>query len=54
MALRRLGDKSLSEPMMVSLPTHIWVTRPVYSGSHNSGTYATMLEIHVNIDIIGN
>ena len=28
MAWRRLGDKSLSEPMMVSLPTHICVTRP--------------------------
>ena len=28
MAWRRPGDKSLSEPMMVSLPTHICVTRP--------------------------
>ena len=28
MAWRRSGDKPLSEPMMVSLPTHIWVTRP--------------------------
>ena len=28
MAWRRLGDKSLSEPMMVRLPTHICVTRP--------------------------
>ena len=28
MAWRRLGDKPLSEPMMVSLPTHIYVTRP--------------------------
>ena len=28
MALRRLGDKPLSEPMMVRLPTHICVTRP--------------------------
>ena len=27
MAWRRPGDKSLSEPMMVSLPTHICVTR---------------------------
>ena len=26
MACRRLGDKPLSEPMMVSLLTHIWVT----------------------------
>ena len=28
MAWRRLGDKPLSEPMLVSLPTHIYVTRP--------------------------
>ena len=28
MAWRRPGDKPLSEPMMVSLPTHIYVTRP--------------------------
>ena len=28
MAWRRSGDKPLSEPMMVSLLTHICVTRP--------------------------
>ena len=28
MAWRRPGDKLLSEPMMVNLPTHICVTRP--------------------------
>ena len=28
MAWRRPGDKPLSEPMMISLLTHIWVTRP--------------------------
>ena len=28
MAWRRLGDKPLSEPIMVRLPTHICVTRP--------------------------
>ena len=28
MAWRRPGDKPLSEPMMVSLPTNICVTRP--------------------------
>ena len=28
MAWRRPGDKPLSEPMMVRLPTHICVTRP--------------------------
>ena len=28
MAWRRPGDKPLSQPMMVRLPTHIYVTRP--------------------------
>ena len=28
MAWCRPGDKPLSEPMMVRLPTHIWVTQP--------------------------
>ena len=28
MAWRRPGDKQLSEPMMVRLPTHMRVTRP--------------------------
>ena len=28
MAWRRSGDKPLSEPMMVSLQTHVRVTRP--------------------------
>ena len=28
MAWRRPGDKPLSEPMIVSLLTHVWVTRP--------------------------
>ena len=28
MAWRRPGDKPLSEPMLISLPTHICVTRP--------------------------
>ena len=28
MAWRRPGDKPLSEPMMVRLPTHKFVTRP--------------------------
>ena len=37
MAWRRPGDKPLSEPMMVNLPTHICVTRPQwvkYTKSH--------------------
>ena len=28
MACRRAGDKTLSEPKMVKLPTHICITRP--------------------------
>ena len=34
MAWRRPGDKPLSEPMMVSLLTHICVTRPQWVNSH--------------------
>ena len=35
MAWRRPGDKPLSEPMMVSLPTHICVTRPQWVNPWN-------------------
>ena len=31
MAWRRPGDKPLSKPMMISLPTHVCVTRPRWS-----------------------
>ena len=34
MAWCRPGDKPLSEPMMVSLPTHICVTRPQWVNGH--------------------
>ena len=34
-AWRRPGDKPLSEPMMVSLPTHICVTRPQWVKSYS-------------------
>ena len=37
MAWRRPGDKPLSEPMMVRLPTHICVTRPQWVKSPQSG-----------------
>ena len=33
LAWRRPGDKPLSEPMMVSLPTHLCVTRPQWVNS---------------------
>ena len=35
MAWRRPGDKQLSEPMMVRLPTHICVTRPQWVNEPN-------------------
>ena len=35
MAWRRSGDKPLSEPMMISLPTHICVTRPQWVNDNN-------------------
>ena len=39
MAWRRWGDKILSEPMMVRLPTHICVTRPQWVDSNFPCTY---------------
>ena len=41
MAWRRPGDKPLSEPMMVSLPTRICVTRPQWVNSFSPGWYAS-------------
>ena len=38
MAWRRPGDKPLSQPMMVSLPTHICVTRPQWVNSVGPGS----------------
>ena len=35
MAWRRPGDKPLSEPMMVSSPTHICVTRPQWVNAYD-------------------
>ena len=37
MAWRRSGDKPLSEPMMMSLSTHIYVTRPQRVKLHHRG-----------------
>ena len=39
MAWRRSGDKPLSESMLVSLPTHICVTRPQWVNSLSPGRY---------------
>ena len=46
MAWRRPGDKALSEPMIVSLPTHICVTRPQWfiAVQHREG-YQTLFMI---------
>ena len=38
MAWRRPGDKPLSEPMIVKLPTHVCVTRPQWVKVYFSGT----------------
>ena len=43
MAWRHPGDKPLSEPMMVSLPTHICVTRPQLINSLALGDAAVIL-----------
>ena len=43
MAWRRPGDKTLSEPMMVNLPTHICVTRPQWVNGTTCTTQVTNL-----------
>ena len=43
MAWRRPGDKPLSGPMMVRLPTHICVTRPQWVNGHMVGTVILFL-----------
>ena len=44
MAWHRSGDKLLSEPMMISLPTHICVTRPQWV---NSFSWTAGSEVHI-------
>ena len=46
MAWRRPGDKPLSEPVMVSIPTHICVTRPRWVKFYAS-TQKTSYKYHV-------
>ena len=43
MAWRRPGDKPLSEPMMVRLPTHICVTRPQWVNTSLEPTVETLI-----------
>ena len=63
MAWRRPGDKPLSEPMMVRLPTHICVTRPqwvnisfIYHGWHmpwhTAKLYQEQQQLQISFGII--
>ena len=45
MAWRRPGDKPLSEPMMVSLLTHICVTRPQWVNDRSKGSTGVEIKI---------
>ena len=47
MVWRRPGDKPLSEPMMVSLPTHTCVTRPQWVNKHGSTLIPAWISNHV-------
>ena len=50
-AWHRPGDKPLSEPMMLDLPTHICVTRPQWV-NHSHGRINTIREYHDYICLI--
>ena len=52
MAWRRPSDKPLSEPMMISLLTHICVTQPQWVTQHNSVNQNT--ENFIDDYVIGN
>ena len=60
MAWRRPGDKPLSEPMMVNLPTHICVSRPQWVNTYSehiafslfSGLYSN-LDVYIFVFIFG-
>ena len=45
MAWRRPGDKPLSQPMMVSVPMHICITRPQWVNSLALGYVAIALKV---------
>ena len=49
MAWRRLGDKPLSEQMMVSILTHICVTRPQWVKIKGQGLLSISHEVHYNL-----
>ena len=46
---RRPGDKPLSEPMMVNLPTHICVTRPQWVKSIDIWCHRVYISTHRNV-----
>ena len=50
MAWRRSGDKPLSEPMMISLSTHICVTRPQWVQTQAGPIDQCPAAIHFNMD----
>ena len=59
MAWRRSGDKPLSEPMMVSLLTHICVARPQWVNTHivvfclqNDTQYSKLCQIQFLLNVI--
>ena len=47
MAWRRPGDKPLSEPMMVSLLTHIYVTRPQWANISRNPYMTEMIKLMI-------
>ena len=53
-ACRRPGDKPLSGPMMVRLPTHICITRPQWVNTgcleHQLNSYAHTLAFYLNVE----
>ena len=51
MAWRRSGDKPLSEPMTVNLPTHICVTRPQWVMEKLSQLYEGPPDYHLTLNV---
>ena len=54
MAWRRPGDKPLSEPMLVFVPTHICVTRPQWVNCFNVEWYIALTVCYVLVSNIIN
>ena len=43
---RRPGDKALSEPMMISLTTHVWITRPQWVNIWHVKVFSTWSRLY--------